>query len=139
MNVVTSTDQLIRQIEEGDTIPMLVEHGMPRIDAIAGIVSIAAGTYFSKSSIAEKAEGLSAWHAALRSRCSEEYDQLRGNFPDATRAEINATPQLVTLNGIRRGIKRAMGQGYKDIRRHRHGMEPFHRFSVLDAEPGSSE
>lgn len=109
-----ATERLTRQFTNDEyLIPAFVETGMQRIDAIAGITGIVASSFFEHADTrGQEAQGLADWNNELRQKCSERFHQLCGDFPDMSREDINSLDEMILMNGIRRGVKHAMGQSY---------------------------
>jgi hypothetical protein len=114
MDLAETTNLYIRHItNDTDTIAGFVKIGIPKIDAIANLVALSADQHFKDvESIGNVAQGLSDWNQYLRGRCSDQFEQYSEEFPYSDRYEINAIDEMVVLNGIRRGIKHAMGYNY---------------------------
>jgi len=131
MDVYEATEELILKIQLNEAVPAMVDEGMARIDAIASIACMEVETVFKEVEPAKKAEGLSLWNAIVQSRCEERFSELRDVMPNTPRELINEDPDLETLNGIRRGIRRAMGRSYSDIensrKRQRRGDKNWHK------------
>ncbi len=109
-----ATDRLIDQFNRGnDLIPTIVASGTPKIEAITDVTAIVATTFFRDARTrGDEAQGLSVWHQNLRSRCRTTFQELSQNYPDLEKEDVNAIDELLVLNGIRRGIKKAMSNSY---------------------------
>jgi hypothetical protein len=120
MNSLEATDRLVTQYTRDEyLIPLFVAFGIPRIDAVAGVTSLVATTFFQDAQKrGQEAQGLSDWHTDLRQRCSEKFYELKNTNPGLTKREVNAIDELLVLNGVRRGVKHAMGQSYYYASRH---------------------
>ena len=53
-------------------------------------------------------EYLAQWHLFVKGLCSDNYRALRHQRPELSREELNQLEDLQLLNGIRRGVHRAM-------------------------------
>jgi hypothetical protein len=60
------------------------------------------------SSRGEEVQYLTQWHTSVRADCSSRFRELKETKPNADRAELNQERDLQLLNGIRRGVHRAM-------------------------------
>ena len=113
-----ATAKLVCQFQaRGDTFELVEAETGSTLKAAAVITEIAAGTFTSDlpldipSNIRRhmEFEYFSRWHRALKSECSDRYSELREVAePGVTKAEINQDETLQLLNGIRRGVHKAM-------------------------------
>lgn len=53
-------------------------------------------------------EHLEQWHSSLQAECVEKFEALRTQNPDMSEREINLDKELQLLNGVRRGVYRAL-------------------------------
>ncbi|HUD10448.1 MAG TPA: hypothetical protein VMR28_02125 [Candidatus Saccharimonadales bacterium] len=60
------------------------------------------------SSRGQETEYLASWHSSVRSDCSKKFKNLKEQNPLSGREIINQDKDLQLLNGIRRGVHRAM-------------------------------
>ncbi len=120
-----ATHKLIRQADQTEIIEHISnDQGLEEDDAIALATSVVAGGFIREArNVGQQAEGLSVWHTVVTKMCSERFEQLSIQSPNASRAEIRTDIELRKLNAIRRGVGQAMRDSYKTAntskRRHR--------------------
>ncbi len=62
-------------------------------------------------------QGLNDLHARIKDYCSDRYQDLRELYPDRTKEEVNANPELLALNSVRRTLHQAMVRTHKQASR----------------------
>jgi len=129
------TDTALRDVNNGqksfETLDALIEHTGSRTEAVAILIEMTASSDFMGTH-GESIVGLAGWNEYLRSRCSERYQALAtvlsaGQNP--SRQEVNQDKLLQDLNGIRRGVHRAL------VRQHGLSKRRKRLLSELHAEP----
>lgn len=92
-----------------NTLEQLVETGLTLDEAVCQITEfVATGFCVGLPTHGHETEYLGMWHYLLRADCSEKFAELKDKKPTATREELNQDRELQLLNGIRRGVHRAM-------------------------------
>ena len=124
MNYAEATDRFANQLAHTESFWTRVasEQKQARVDVISDIAMIATdgflAFYEEEPTAGQRAQTLADWHTYVEGRCSATYADLRGGLTYYTdgleRAALNRIPELVVLNGIRRGIGVAMRGAYKE-------------------------
>ena len=105
-----ATDKLVRQFNiEGGMFIEQEAAGKSPFELASAITELAATTFTQclDTSSAEF-EYLSLWHRSVRGDCSDRYRQLAEEDPGAKKVTIREDRELQILNGVRRGVSRAM-------------------------------
>ncbi len=115
MDLDINTESLLMELQESAEADALLVAGVAPVDALTVAGAACVRAYFAERKTNSDAQVLSEWHSYVEEQCSTRYSELRNDMPHASREEINATDQLLALNGLRRGIKQVMGERYRTI------------------------
>lgn len=127
MNYVEATDRFANQLAASEDFwtRMAAKEQQTRAAVISDIAMIATDSFLmfyeeDEPTVGQRAQTLADWHAYVEGRCSATYADLREGVTYHTdgleRAALNRIPELVVLNGIRRGVGAAMRSAHKAAR-----------------------
>lgn len=112
-----ATAKLLNQFESypsPNTLTQLAEESGSLAEAACWITAHVATTFCSAlDSRGQETEYLSKWHRSVKKECSVLYDALLAIDPTMSREDVNQGRSLQLLNGIRRGVHRAMVRNQK--------------------------
>jgi len=117
-----NTGRLIRQF--ADSRDVLVDTASDsdhtELETIAAITELVADGFVGgdgdEKTLHQEAVLLAEWRRIVTGQCSELYEHLMSGG-EYTRELANQNPDLLTLNGIRRGVKSAMRRKFEDARK----------------------
>ncbi len=116
-----ATDKLVDQFARAENFENLRDaNGLSDGETAAELTRLVAASFtFELPSPAHAVMYLAGWHATLRADCSEMYRTLRQQDPELSREQANQNPELEILNGIRRGVHRALVREEHALQRRR--------------------
>ena len=105
INFEELTGHTIRKIQGSD----LLEGAPDQRDCIRQFVKLTASSYSEtlKLTRGQEIQFLSDWHGYVVDECSATYEAAQLAQPTANREDLNASPELTMLNGIRSGLRAA--------------------------------
>jgi hypothetical protein len=115
---IEATDKLIQQFNiEGGVFAELEADGESPDKIATELTALVATTFKScLGTPAAEIEYLAAWRQSLREDCSARFRQLQREDPLLSKVELNQYRDLLVLNGIRRGVHRAIADMSKRIK-----------------------
>ncbi len=114
------TEKLARQFSDAEVVEGLIQEGQSREEVIIELVARCAVSFgeHSTKTPGQEVQFLIDWHRSLKADCSYRFQALASDDDGASREELKSDPDLVMLNAIRRGVKRAMtNKQYRSFRR----------------------
>ncbi|MHB1865168.1 MAG: hypothetical protein ACYCPS_03335 [Candidatus Saccharimonadales bacterium] len=104
-----ATAKLFSQYErDPETIDLLVNEGMALEDAVCLVTQWVATSFCEGLSPGKELNYLSSWNKSVRTDCSIKFFILLEDDPTLRREDVKNDKNLQILNGIRRGVHRAM-------------------------------
>ncbi len=112
-----AVDKLLGQLlVGGETFETIERQTGNPLEAATVITTLVTGTFTHglykefgpRQGKHEEALYLSRLHRTAKKRCSELYSELKDEEPTISKEELNHDRELLMLNGIRRGVHRAM-------------------------------
>lgn len=122
------------ELSESEEVRERISEGQAPVEVMAQLAAVSVRAYFADRRSNVDAQALSEWHAYVEDRCSEQYNELRQHMPEASRADLNANHDLLTLNGLRRGIKQVMSERYRSIQTSNRRSLPRPQLSMVSAQ-----
>ncbi len=106
-------------VKSAHTLELLTEQSGSRQEAIAFMVEVSAAGHF-EGTRGQATHQLAQWNHYLRRVCSSRYERLAGiGASTAERQAANSDPILYDLNGIRKGVQRALSREHGYTRKHK--------------------
>lgn len=117
-----ATAELLGQLE-GMPLPNRpngsVATSTPLVEVASQITEYVAPDFLGNlPGLGQQVEYLTAWYSSVKGDCSITFSYLRKESPTLSREDLNATRELQLLNGIRRGVHRAMVKTHKKSSQH---------------------
>ena len=112
-----ATDKLLGQFERTpETLEQLMATGLSLDEAVCEITELIASGFYQPlptdtvpyAPRGREIEYLARWHSSVRADCSAKFESLKDQNPTTPKEELNQVRELQLLNGIRRGVHRAM-------------------------------
>jgi len=104
-----ATQKLIGQFENSETFAMLEAQGATTMEVATDLTAIAAATFLGDIAVQhQRFMYLSAWHRSAKNACSDRFQELQKVDYRVSRVTLNQVRDLQLLNGVRRGVHRAM-------------------------------
>ena len=96
-------------IQTTNPLEILYQPDSPISETVLGyIIGASTDIYADTRGSNKTAQDLADLHRLIRSCCSDRFRELSDADPNATREDLNADPQLMALNSVRRTLHQAM-------------------------------